>query len=188
MLSIIMQVWGGIFYLLNKIFFCISEHNPQKRKTWRVCSWIVYLIGLPAWVIIFIWEHNWIAASIETGGVPSMALGLIIALRGKGKEPKWLNFIAIVAIVSGITYSLYDFGGITTINQVLELGIVVGFLTGTYMLAKERPIGYLWFLLMNSSNSVLMYIQDYRMLCLQQVISFIIVFDAYRIQKKNVGR
>lgn len=187
MLSIIMQVWGGVFYLLNKIFFCISEHKPQSKRIWRICSWIVYLIGLPAWVIIFIWEHNWIAASIETGGALSMALGLIIALRGKGKEPRWLNYIAVVVVIFGITYSLYDFGGITTINQVLELGIVIGFLIGTYMLAKERPTGYLWFLLMNGSNSVLMYIQDYPVLCLQQIVSFIIVFDAYRIQKKKAN-
>ncbi len=184
MLSSIMQAWGGIFYLLNKIFFCIAEHNPRNKRIWKICSWMVYIIGLPAWVVIFIWEHNWIAAALEAGGAPSMILGLIIALSGKGKEPKWLDYVAIVFVICGISYSLYDFGGITTINQVLELGIVVGFLIGTYMLAKERPIGYLWFLLMNSSNAILMYIESYPMLCLQQIISFIVIFDAYRFNKK----
>lgn len=187
MLSIIVQVWGGIFYLLNKIFFCIAEHNPQSKRTWKICSWTVYLVGLPAWIIIFAWERNWIAASIGIGGAFSMVLGLVIALRGKGKEPKWLNYVAVIAVILGTTYSLYDFGGITTINQVLELGIVIGSLVGTYLLAKERPIGYLWFLLMTGSNATLMYAQNYSILCLQQIISFIIIFDAYRIQKKKAN-
>lgn len=145
MLSSFLQIWGGVFYLLNKIFFSRVERSASERKKrlWRIWSWIVYLIGLPGWVIIFVIERNWIAAALETGGVPSMFMGLVIALKGKGKEPKWLNYISLVAMFVGISFSLYDFGGLTSITQILELGIVAGFLTGTYLLAREKPVGHL---------------------------------------------
>ena len=148
-------------------------------------SWIVYLIGVPAWLIIFILERNWMIAAVEVGGIPTMILGLIIALRGIKKEPRWLDHTAQMAAILGVTYSLYDFGGITTLNQVLELGVIVGFLVGTYLLAKQRPSGYLWFLFMNTSNATLMFIQDYPWLTLQQVISFGFVADAFLVQKRR---
>jgi len=187
MFHILLQVWGGLFYLLNKIFFSRAERSDgEKKRLWKISSWVVYLIGLPAWVIIFIFERNWIAAALESGGAPSMALGLFIALRGKGKTPKWLDWVALIAIAVGLGYSLHDFGGITTWNQVLELSMVTGFLVGTYRLAKEKPSGYLWFLLMNASNAVLMAVEGYPYLFIQQVISFGFVADAYLVQRKKV--
>ena len=182
----ILQVWGGFFFLLNKIFFSRAERNEGVRKrVWRIRSWTVYIIGLPAWVIIFVSERNWIAASVETGGATAMILGLIIAMRGLGREPRWLNYIALFSVVIGIGYSVYDFSGITTINQVLELCLVAGFLIGTYLLARERPIGYLWFMLMNVSNALLMYIEHFPWLALQQVVSLAFVADAYVMQKRK---
>jgi len=114
-----------------------------------------------------------------------MLIGLIIALRGSGQEPQWLDYIARIFILFGISYSLYDFGGITTINQILEIGIVSGFLIGTYLLAKKKENGYLWFMLMNISNTFLMYIENYPWLMLQQIISLAFVVDAYIMNKKN---
>ena len=179
------QLWAGLFYLLNKIFFCIAELKTEKRKYWRIRSWVVYLVGLPGWIIIFISERNWIAASVEAGGAPTMLLGLVIALRGKDREPKYLDLTCVLTIIIGIICSFFDFGGISTLNQVLEIGIVSGFLIGTYMLAKENPTGYLWFLLMNASNGILMLIQDYYWLSGQQAISFVIVLYAYILNKRN---
>jgi len=183
-----LQAWAGAFYLLNKIFFSRAERSKEKIKqqTWRVWSWRVYLIGLPAWVIIFLSERNWMAAAVEAGGATSMVLGLVIATRGNEKDgPAWLDWIARIAAVFGIAYSLYDFGGITTVNQTLELGVVVGFLVGTYLLAKQKAYGYLWFLLMNGSNAGLMWVQDYPWLTLQQLISFGFVLDAYLTHRRT---
>jgi len=40
MLNLILQIWGGAFYLLNKIFFSQAERSKQEtqEKKWRVAS------------------------------------------------------------------------------------------------------------------------------------------------------
>ena len=76
-MDIILQVWGGGFYLLNKIFFALAEGKSENTKRQlKIAGWTIYILGVPAWVIILISKHDWIAASIETGGVPSMLFGL----------------------------------------------------------------------------------------------------------------
>jgi len=187
----VLQWLGGGFYLLNKIFLSFSEHarnhgDKARARKWRIASWAVYLAGLPPWVIIFVSWRNWIAASVETSGVPAMMLGLVIALRGTTKNPpRWLDHLALVCIPLGFGYSLYDFGGITTINQWLEIGLVLGFLIGTYLLAKERASGYLWYVLMHVTCGWLMWIQGYPWLFLQQLISLVFIVDAYRMTQKR---
>lgn len=181
-----LQWLGGGFYLLNKIFLALSEHKRNrgdelKARRWRIASWLVYLAGLPPWVIIFVNHRNWIAASVEASGVPAMILGLVIAVRGKTKDPpRWLDRLAMVCIPFGFAYSLYDFGGVNTLNQWLEIGLVSGFLIGTYLLAKERPSGYLWFILMHVTCGWLMWIQNFTWLFAQQIISLIFIIVAYR--------
>lgn len=191
----ILQWLGGGFYLLNKIFFSFAERaqrrgNTIKSRRWRVASWIVYLAGLGPWVIIFISWHNWIAASVEASGAPAMILGLVTALRTRDakKPPRWLDWIAIICIILGFVFSLYDFGGLNTLNQWLEVGLVTGFLIGTYLLAKKRPSGYLWFILMHISCGWLMWIQGYPWLLLQQVISLCFIVDAYITTKRNIKK
>lgn len=190
-MDIFLQLWGGIFYLLNKIFLWCSEYALNKKKLeiarkWRIVSWTVYLLGLPPWVIIFIMWRNWIAASVEASGVPAMLLGLILAFRGTTKDPpKWLDYLALLCIPLGFAYSLYDFGGVTTINQWLEVGLVLGFLVGTYLLAKERPHGYLWYVLMHVTCGWLMWIQGYPWLFLQQLVSLVFIADAWRATQKR---
>lgn len=183
MFHALLQLWGGFFYLLNKIFLWRAErdHAVVREDGYdRVLAWSVYLIGLPAWVWIFVTEHNWIAAGVELGGAPSMLLGLIIALRGKGKEPKWLNAVAIIAVLPGFAYSMYDFDGFRRFTQVLETLMVAGFLSGTYLLAKKERQGYFGFMAMNASNAALMAAQNYTWLFLQQIVSLLFVVDAYR--------
>ena len=187
----VLQWIGGGFYLLNKIFLSFSEHarnrgDEARARRWRIASWVVYLVGLPPWVIIFISWRNWIAASVETSGAPAMLLGLVIALRGTTKNPpRWLDHLALVCIPLGFGYSLYDFGGITTINQWLEIGLVLGFLVGTYLLAKERASGYLWYVLMHVTCGWLMWIQGYPWLFLQQLVSLVFIADAWRATQKR---
>ncbi len=187
MLHSLLQLWGGTFYLLNKIFFSRAERSRNKKeRTWRIRSWTVYLIGMPAWAIIFFLNRNWIVAAAEIGGSVVMVFGLVNAIRGVGKAPHWLDYVARGVAVLGLIYSLYDFGGITTVNQGLELGINAGFFVGVHFLAREKPVGYLWFVLMNGSNAVLQYIQGYPLLCFQQIISVGFVVDAYIMQKRKV--
>jgi len=187
----VLQWLGGGFYLLNKIFLSLSERarnrgdNATARK-WRIASWVVYLVGLPPWVAIFVSHRNWIAASVEASGIPAMVLGLVIAFRGTTKDPpRWLDSLALVCIPMGFSYSLYDFGGLKSINQWLEIGLVVGFLVGTYLLAKERTEGYLWYVLMHVACAWLMWIQGYQWLFLQQAVSLVFIGDAYRMAKKR---
>ncbi len=89
MLDTSFQIWGGVGYLLNKVCFSRAERSEsiKERRAWLVRSWIVYLSGLPAWIIVFISERNWIAAGVESGGVPAMVGGLIIAPCGQGIIP-----------------------------------------------------------------------------------------------------
>ena len=187
-MNIFLQFWAGIFYLLNKIFFSFMEREigvTQKRR-WRIWSWLVYLLGLPAWAVIFILERNWIAAALEVGGLPSMAMGLIVAIKGSAqKSPAWLNHLALICIAIGTVYSFYDFGGFSTLNQFLELSLTLGYLIGTYLLAKKHPSGYLWFMLMNASCGWLMWIQNYPWLALQQVASLGFIVDAFLMERKN---
>ena len=186
----ILQLWGGAAYLMNKICFCLAERSRDRRanRRWRLWSWAIFLAGLPAWVAVFAMEHNWIAAAVESGGVPAMAVGLIIALRGHGAEPRWLDRLAKYSVVFGLGASLYDFGGITTLTQCLELAIAAGFLMGTYLLAKDRAHGYFWFMLGNVSCAALMAVQGYSILMAQQTLSLAFVADAYRQRRNATNR
>ncbi len=183
----ILQICGGLFYLVNKICFSRAERaaGATNQKEWRVRSWIVYLAGLPAWVAIFVSEHNWIAAAVESGGAPAMISGLILALRGDENESVWLNSLAKVCVFAGLGLSLYEYGGITELSQILELGIASGFLLGTYFMARDSQNGYLWLVLGNISCAALMYLQGYYILMVQQLASLVFVLDAYLIRLRN---
>lgn len=187
----IIQILAGAFYLLNKIFLWLSEKSGYKEgkslgQKWRLASWVVYLAGLPPWIIIFISEKNWIAASVEASGAPAMTLGLVSALYGlKKSPPKWLDYTALICIPLGFAYSFYEFGGINTINQFLEITLVLGFLIGTYKLAKSRVSGYLWYILMHVACAWLMYLQGYLWLFVQQLVSLIFIGDSYRLARRK---
>jgi hypothetical protein len=180
--GILLQWWAGGFYLLNKIFFSRAERteDKEKKRKWKIISWVVYLIGLPAWVIIFYYQKDWIAFYVEISGAVIMLLGLAVAWVGIKKTPKWFVVIGFIAALIGMKYSFQDFGIMTTLDQWLELGISIGFLIGMLLLAFERRSGYLWFVLMNVCCGSLMYIQGHPWLALQQVISLYFVLDAYR--------
>ncbi|XXJ20461.1 hypothetical protein ACR42D_13190 [Desulfovibrio caledoniensis] len=185
-MDILLQIWGGSSYLLNKICFSRAERSatPDSNKAWRLRSWAIYLAGLPAWVTVFILEHNWIAAAVEAGGAPAMLMGFIIALRGDGREPRWLDYLARCSVFFGLAASLYDFGGITTLTQVFELSVAAGFLIGTYLSAKSNENGYFGFMLGNLGCAALMGGQGYYILMAQQLVSLIFVADAYRARRR----
>ena len=188
MIDISLQIWGGLFYLLNKVFFSRAERSStvNGRKIWRIRSWMVYLAGLPAWVVVLVSEHNWIAAGVESGGSPAMLVGLLIAWRGHGTEPRWLDTIAKLSVIAGLALSVYEFGGINNLSQFLELGIAAGFLMGTYMMAKDNAQGYLWLMLGNLSCAALMGRQGYFILMAQQLTSLVFVTDGFMVRRKKL--
>ena len=186
MFHFMIQFWAAGFYLLNKFFFAASERastHTQQQK-WRRLAWVSYLAGLPAWVTIFIFEHNWIAAAVESSGVPAMILGLAASFRTESQpqKPTFLDTLSKWMVGVGLLISIYDFGGLTTFNQLLELGIVAGFLMGTYLMAKSEPKGYVWLMAGNVSAAMLMMRQGYYLLMVQQALSLILVADALRVQ------
>ena len=182
MLTLFLQLTGGLCYFSNKVFFAAAEHTDsnQYKQKWRIAAWIVYLLGVAPWVTIFISERNWIAAAVESSGVPAMLMGLINVIRKEQNSSlsRFLDIIAKIMIVAGLGISLYDFGGITSANQVIELGIAAGFLFGTYFMAKSSSAGYIWLLFGNLTAALLMMCQGYYILMAQQFLSMIPVSDA----------
>ena len=188
-MDISLQFWGGASYLVNKIFFALAEGKKQniKRKL-KFYGWAIYIFGVPAWVIILLSKQNWIAASIEAGGIPSMFLGLYTVYKNS-KSPniifdKVASFFTYGSIALGVSYSLFDYGGITSFSQVLEMGVMLGFLLGSYLLAKNNRTGWLFFMLMNGSMATLMFIQNKPLLTAQQIVSLSFVIYGFRASRK----
>ena len=184
-MNIFLQLWGGIFYLLNKVFLSVAEgsKNKKTKKKLKIYGWIVYIMGVPAWIIIMSLKQDWIIASIEVGAIPSMILGFLYASKGDDYSLKWLEKLSKICVYSfvaiGIVYSIYHFNGITTLSQVLEIGVIIGFLIGTDLLAKKKSSGWLWFILMNTSMIILMFIQDKPYLAVQQILSIGFVINGF---------
>ncbi len=189
-MDIILQAWGGGFYLLNKIFLALAEgKNEKTKRQLKIAGWIIYILGVPAWVMILISKHNWIAASVETGGVPSMLFGLFTVYQNAEAPNKIFDFIAslftYVFLILGVSYSVYDYGGIASVSQLLEIGVMIGFLVGSYLLAKNNSYGWLFFMLMNGSMALLMLIQNKPFLSVQQLVSLCFVIYGFAIVIKT---
>jgi hypothetical protein len=177
----VMQIIGGVFYLLNKVLFSIAERMSQKhiKQKVMITAWIVFLIGVPPWLIILGYEHNWIAASIEAVGGGLIILALYLEIKAPEMVPKWLNVIGYSLIASGLSLSLYQFGGLTTFNQSLEIILAISFLIGTYKLPRQASSGYLWYILMHLAAGWLLFIQGYFWLAVLQLLSLLFILDAF---------
>ena len=180
-MDLMLQIWGGSFYLTNKICFALAEgkRDRYRRRNLKLFGWAIYILGVPAWVAILIFKHDWIAASIEAGGLPAMLFGLFNVYTKSIHPNRTLDSITSRItygfILLGVGYSLYDYGGIVSVPQVLEIGVMVGFLLGSYLLAKGNFNGWLFFMLMNASMGTLMLIQKKPVLAVQQGVSLCFV-------------
>ena len=179
-MDLVLQIWGGLFYLTNKICFALAEGKEKNRKRQlKIIGWTIYILGVPAWVAILIIKHDWIAASIEAGGIPAMLFGLYNVYKNSEKPNSFFDIIAsffsYAFLIFGTSYSLYDYGGITSISQLLEIGVMIGFLLGSYHLAKNKAFGWLFFMIMNGSMGTLMIIQSKPILAIQQTVSLCVV-------------
>ena len=183
-MDIVLQIWGGLFYLTNKICFALAEGKEKSRKRQlKIIGWAIYILGVPAWVIILIIKHDWIAASIEAGGIPAMLFGLFNVYKNSEKQNSFFDIIAsfftYAFIIFGTSYSLYDYGGITSISQLLEIGVMIGFLLGSYHLAKNKAYGWIFFMIMNGSMGTLMIAQNKPILAIQQAVSLCFVIYGF---------
>jgi len=189
-MDIILQAWGGGFYLLNKIFLALAEgKKPKTKRQLKIIGWIIYILGVPAWVIILFSKHAWIAASVEVGGIPSMLLGVLTAYQGHNSSNRVLDLTATIStyvfLILGVCYSVYDYRGITSISQLLEMGVMFGFLAGSYLLAKNNSSGWLFFILMNGSMAALMFMQHKPLLSIQQLVSLGFVLYGFTVSLKT---
>lgn len=187
-MDIILQVWGGGCYLINKVFALAEGKSAEYKRALKLLGWTIYIAGVPAWVIILLLHQNWIAASIEAGGVPSMLLGLYTvykrAVLPEKVFDKIASFCTYGSIVLGLVYSLFDYGGLTSLSQLLEIGVMVGFLLGSYLLAKNNSKGWLFFMVMNGSMASLMFIQHKPLLAIQQILSLCFVVYGFYVSNR----
>lgn len=112
-----------------------------------------------------------------------MILGLVMAWNRLDQVRPWVDWgikiLTYLMIAMGIAYSMYCFGGITAFSQVLEMGVTLGFLLGSYLLAKKNPLGWLFLAEMLISMGTLMYSQDKPVLVFQQAISLVFVIHGF---------
>ncbi len=189
-MDLFLQIWGGGFYLTNKIFFALAEgKSPLIKRNFKLVGWVIYILGVPAWVIILSLKKNWIAASIEFGGIPAMLFGLYNIYTNTKYPNKYLDITAslftFASILLGVGFSLYSHYGITSMTQFLEIGVMVGFLLGSYFMAKNKSYGWLFFMVMNGSMGTLMLIQNKPILSIQQLVSLCFVIYSYWVAIKN---
>lgn len=183
-MDLLLQIWGGSCYLANKILFSISEsQNETIKRKLKIFGWLIYLLGVPVWVVILLSHNDWIAASIEAGGIPAMLLGLYNTIHNHQKVNHAFNTIVSLCTYSslafGLSFSIYLHGGITSLTQILEVGVMLGFLLGSYFLAKGNSNGWLMFMLMNISMASLMFIQEKPILMAQQILSLCFVLYGF---------
>ncbi len=189
-MDLLLQILGGGCYLLNKIFFALAEGKREAvKRRLKLVGWVVYILGVPAWVIILVGKHNWIAAAVEAGGVPAMVFGLFNVYHRVKKPRRSFDMLTAIftycALILGVAYSVYDNGGIGGLSQLLEIGVVVGFLMGSYLLAKNNLNGWLFFMLMNASMGTLMLHQGKPLLAVQQLVSLGFVLYGFRIATRE---
>lgn len=189
-MDLILQIWGGSFYLINKVLFALSEGKHGKtKKHLKTSGWSIYILGVPAWVIILVGHQDWIAASIEAGGIPAMLLGLYNTYHDNNRPHKAFNIVVTLCTYSslafGLIYSLSIHGGITSISQILEVGVMFGFLMGSYFMAKNNASGWLFFMLMNLSMASLMFLQEKPILMAQQLLSLCFVIYGFNKTRKH---
>jgi hypothetical protein len=188
-MEIFLQYWGGAGYFLAKVLLVRAEF-VEKDRNLRLVGWFVYLLGLPAWVIILISRQNWIAAAIETAGVPAIILGIVMTWKQNNNPNKivdWaIRIFTVLMIILGISYSIFTFNGIRTFSQILEMIIIFGYLVSNYLLAKRNPYAWLMFVVGLISMSILMYIQNKPVLCIQQLVSLIpVIIGFVKVMKKT---
>jgi peptidoglycan/LPS O-acetylase OafA/YrhL len=181
-MEMFLQCWGGAGYFFSKVFIVRAEFLENHRNC-RLIGLILYLLGMPAWIILFISRQNWMAAATEAAGIPALIFGIVMTWKqsyNPNKNIDWIiRIFTCLMILSGVAYSIYIFNGISKLSQVLEIIIIVTVLSSNYLLAKKNPYTWLTFSAALIATSILMYIQDKPILCIQQLVSLIPVIIGF---------
>jgi hypothetical protein len=74
----------------------------------RLIGWILYLLGLPAWVVLLISKQNWIASAIETAGVPAIILGIEMTWKQSNNPNKIIDWCIRIFITIQSQYEAID--------------------------------------------------------------------------------
>ena len=118
-----------------------------------------------------------------------MLFGLYNVYQNSEIPNKIFDFIASLStysfLILGVGYSIYDYGGITSVSQILEIGVMIGFLIGSYLLAKNNSYGWVFFMLMNGSMGSLMFLQNKPILAVQQLVSLCFVIYGFAMAVKT---
>ncbi len=127
-----------------------------------------------------------------------MLLGLYISWHNHRKPSKLIYHIVTVltytVLTIGVGFSIKHHGGINSFTQLLEIGVMFGFLLSGYYIAKNNPIGWLFFMIGNICMAALMYLQNAQILMVQQLISlFFVVYGfinsiKYKPNNRCTGR
>jgi uncharacterized protein YggT (Ycf19 family) len=192
-MDLVLQIWGGFFYLINKVFFAMAERSTcQLRRRFSIMAWAVFIIGVPAWGILLIRQHCWIAASIEIGSIPTMIFGLYNAWRNQAEPKKIFKILATISTYGfmflGVSYSLYNFDPKYALSITLETGVIIGFFMGSYLLAQNKAYGWFFYMLMNMSTGTLMFIREKYILSFQQLLSLMLIIYTCRMAYKNIKK
>ncbi len=189
----LLQLAAGGFYFLNKAFLLSKLIvRDSKKRLQNILASVIYPFGLPFWIIIFNLEKDYIALSLEAGGIFSMILGIYTSIKGKSQKTKIFEkgclVITILFILFGAIESINEYGGIKTLTQILEISIVTGFLVGTYYMAIQSKKVYFYFMFMNLSCATLMLIQGNPLLFWFQLASLVWMGMGYIITKKEINQ
>lgn len=59
-MDVFLQLWGGLFYLANKMLFSLAEaqRSAQRQRRLKIVGWSIYILGVPPWVIILVGHDN----------------------------------------------------------------------------------------------------------------------------------
>ncbi len=200
---LVLEILGSLMFLFHKtiLFLCErKEHQLAKNGTqhfhagWRFIAWQGFLIGLPAWLIIFVMKENWIALSVEGLGLLSVFL-CMYGLWHHGKYEQshqvatWdrrLFWASVVSAIIGLSISLWHIGVFTRFTQAVEVSLVGAYLAGTILLSRKNALGYLCYAVMNGSNLVLMGLQDRYIMAGQQGISAAIMIATFFFALRKV--
>jgi hypothetical protein len=181
------EVLGVTTYIAQKGLLSFYERNKNEKL--KYLSWIMLLFGVPAWVVILIYQQNYIFAGVEGSVFPIVIVKIFEKKIEQAEGLKtWLDRLCNLIILIGIALSVWAFVyGINTVlmTRLLEVVTSVSFVVGTKYLSQEKLSGYAWYILMHLSCGVLFAYQGYYTFLVMQIISIGFIIDAWVMKKRR---
>ncbi len=165
----VLQVFGGGFYLLSKVFLSLAGESLLLRRI----GWSVYIAGVPFWMMLLWIKSDYIVLGLEFGGGLILVYALIKTfqkeVKGTTKLDIAANGLCVILFFVALYYTLGTKG--FGFHPFLEVVIAFSFAISIMMLAKKDDRGWYVMLLLHVATGTLMYRQDVWLLAIQQAIS-----------------